>query len=679
MTKLPIHTLLDKDKKPFIPFVTAKCIPLDGTSDTVYDRLEALNNKEVVQPSVATEVTAVYNYQTLPVSDVTPTEDTQFTNKKYVDETVANVDVQGGGMSVTYLSENSRSNPMILTQAKAGIYVMPNYSFYFKKEETDSYVYDEALLDKTVYVLKDYEDAEEGEIFLHYMKRQGRTGCAIKTSTGVSTGEKSTASYILHADSSPGISGLFTFTRLPESTVVPTTDAQFTNKKYVDEAIANLDVGDGGCQIKYLSEVDSMNPFIIENAKAGIYIFPTENIYIKWKESTPLRTYYSFDCTLYIGKAYAEAEDGERIGYFVDKDSIIYHLYRAGSSGSMMGINLGKLVKDSREATISGQHTYTKLPKSTVIPTDNDQFVNKAYVDNAVANAAPTVDTTTLLNYKGHVASVEDLDSTGQPSGTLTDQFMGIDNTILGTDETAIAAIKSLVGDAYFLGVYKSPTDYLIISSTDSDAFKDISFIKSGFGSTDAATSTYAFVVVDESKEHNIQICCNAGRSVAYLKTPSGSGTLQPSENYKGTATKLKSVQLYAGADACLYGNVPNVLNYVNTPYAGIFSVNSQGNFWTDQASGMTCLRLNFENNYIYNEGMQCLKSNGDGTLSWVLTDSVAQINDMRTVGDSHEIYVCMPGYVWTRWNNTYSKSEIDEMLGNAEAVLTEVLEGTAI
>lgn len=301
---------------------------------------------------------------------------------------------------------------------------------------------------------------------------------------------------------------------------------------------------------------------------------------------------------------------------------------------------------------LSTNNTYAYVPTMPYHPATKD------YVDNAVANAAPTIDTTTLLNYRGHVDTIEDLDSTGQPSGTLTDQFMGIDNSILGVKETAIDAIKALVGDAYFLGVYNSSSDYLIISSTDVDAFKDISFIKSGIGSTDAATSTYAFVIVDESKEHNIQICCNAGRSVAFLKTPSGSGTLQPSENYKGTVTNLKSVQLYTGTNACLYGNVPNVLNYVNTPTAGIFSVNSLGNFWTDQASGMTCLRLNFEDNYVYNEGMQCLKSNGDGTLSWVLTDSVAQINDMRTVGDAHDIYVCMPGYVWTPWSQGASSVE---------------------
>lgn len=534
MTKLPIHTLLDKDKKPFIPFVTAKCIPLDGTGDTVYDRLEALNNKEVVQPSVATEVTAVYNYQTLPISDVAPTEANQLVNKQYVDDSITSIDVgdvEGGGMPIICKDDISYSNPFVISTAEPGIYRVGGNDVYIRVLEGGSRN-PIKIIDGLIYVLKKYEDAEIDEMFCFYTSDTGR------------------------------------------------------------------------------------------------------------------------------------------VKDFIKKDNSFIEL----NSGN------GEILRTGYNTYISGQYTYTKLPKSSVTPTEDEQFTNKKYVDDAIANnAGPAIDESVLLHYKGHVDTVEDLDSTGQPSGTLTDQYMGIDNTILGTDETAIAAIKELVGDAYFLGVYKSPTDYLIISSTDSDAFKDISFIKSGFGSTEAATSTYAFVIVDESKEHNVQICCNAGRSVAYLKTPSGSGTLRPSENYKGIAQKLKSVQLYAGANACLYGNVPNALNYVNTPSTGIFNVNSQGNFWTDQASGMTCLRLNFENNYIYNAGMQCLKSNGDGTLSWVLTDSIAQINDMRTVGASHEIYVCMPGYVWTKWNDTYSKSEIDEMLGNAEAVLTEVLEGTTV
>ena len=271
-----------------------------------------------------------------------------------------------------------------------------------------------------------------------------------------------------------------------------------------------------------------------------------------------------------------------------------------------------------------------------------------------VESGGSEIDESVLLHYKGHVATIDDLPSTGQASGSLTSAYMGIDSTILGTNLSAIEFIKSLVGNQYYIGVYNSPTDYLIVSSADVDAFKDISFIKRGNGNSDSTTEAYAFVIVDESKEHNIQVCCNAGRSVAYLKTPTGSGTLQPSVDYKSTILKLKSIQLYTGANACLYGNVPNVLTYVENPANSIFGVNSIGNFWSEQVTAMTCLRLNFENNYVYTEGMQCLKSNGDGTLAWVLTESVAEVNDVYTVGENNDIYRCNNVPSWEHW----SKSE---------------------
>lgn len=529
MTKLPIHTLLDKDKKPFIPFVTAKCIPLDGTGDTVYDRLEALNNKEVVQPSVATEVTAVYNYQTLPISDVTPTEANQLVNKQYVDASITNVDVGGGGMPVIYLSENSRNNPMILTQAKAGIYIMPDYSFYFKKTETDSYIYDEPLLDKTVYVLKDYEDAEENELFLHYMKKQGRTGVATKKSTGISTGERSTGSYILHVDSAPTINSLYTFNKLPESSKVPTTDNQFTNKKYVDDAIAN---------------------------------------------------------------------------------------------------------------------------------------------------AAPAVDTTTLLNYKGHVASVEDLPSTGQASGTATAEVAVA--TYDFTENTATT--QAATGYDYFISVGNTRVSYSGVISTNFPEI--IEWLNIGKYSGDYFVAT-AYVNASEEKPAYLSGYYESRTGIAVTLTSTGitdarnDGILtEPAIVYFGHLYKATTANSY------IKGNLPAPLKYKPLTDKTWYYRHQYSNLGTYNyaLTGYTSLKLDFADGYTYTDGMQMLTFDPETYKAiWVLNESMAIPNEVYTVGDDHQVYHCDNTPKWNRWNNTYSKSEIDEMLGNAEAVLTEVLEGTTV
>lgn len=48
------------------------------------------------------------------------------------------------------------------------------------------------------------------------------------------------------------------------------------------------------------------------------------------------------------------------------------------------------LATQDTDQTISGKKTFTTLPESSVVPTTNDQLVNKTYVDNAITTAITT-------------------------------------------------------------------------------------------------------------------------------------------------------------------------------------------------------------------------------------------------------------------------------------------------
>ena len=49
-------------------------------------------------------------------------------------------------------------------------------------------------------------------------------------------------------------------------------------------------------------------------------------------------------------------------------------------------------VTKSNSQTISGEKTFTTLPKSSVVPTDDTHFVNKKYVDDNIGNINTILD-----------------------------------------------------------------------------------------------------------------------------------------------------------------------------------------------------------------------------------------------------------------------------------------------
>lgn len=73
------------------------------------------------------------------------------------------------------------------------------------------------------------------------------------------------ANYVT-ADENNTISGLLTFSKLPESSITPTTANQFTNKAYVDSKAG----GGGGVPLR-LPSTSNSNPFDLTTAKPGFY------------------------------------------------------------------------------------------------------------------------------------------------------------------------------------------------------------------------------------------------------------------------------------------------------------------------------------------------------------------------------------------------------------------------
>jgi hypothetical protein len=65
----------------------------------------------------------------------------------------------------------------------------------------------------------------------------------------------------------------------------------------------------------------------------------------------------------------------------------VYGFYNSGSNRYMyLSGYLGAMVTNNIAQTITGLKTFTTLPESSVAPTNDNQLVNKAYVDGLFAS-----------------------------------------------------------------------------------------------------------------------------------------------------------------------------------------------------------------------------------------------------------------------------------------------------
>lgn len=189
--KIPIKTLLDHAKQPFIPYTTAKSVMWDGTDKTLYDVVM----EGVPIPEIETEYLPTYRVE-----------------------------------------DNSKDNPIVWSEQKKGIYFFPDWTLYYKMDENDS-VRNTRILDYRVYKMYDYIGPEEDKPHFIYF---GDTGIRrFNTHTLYNGGYVSDVLIPSKQAASWTIQGSTMFNYLPTCYQTPTQDAHLTTKKYVGSAITS--------------------------------------------------------------------------------------------------------------------------------------------------------------------------------------------------------------------------------------------------------------------------------------------------------------------------------------------------------------------------------------------------------------------------------------------------------
>lgn len=340
-------------------------------------------------------------------------------------KTINNESILGSGdisilydAPIYYIDTNSSSNPFYFCGKKKGLYFFNRFisSVYYTFDET-THVIDEPLgLAHYIAVLNDIpEDVADGTVLAYYVKystvNDEYTDYPVTVArqnpglynTGLNITSYSARSYV-SLDTAQTISSKKTFSTLPESSVVPTTNNQLVNKKYVDDSlVSKQDLLVSGSNVKTINNESILGsgdisitgklPSIttttnIWELNQGVYdVGPSVNLYYK---SSGYVTTSSYGAFLFVG----HESSNSRPFYLMGRDPLtssgnlncIYvgvaanTIYGIIDSYNLRAISSAVTLYDNQ--TIYGVKNFSTLPESSVVPTTNNQLVNKKYVDD---------------------------------------------------------------------------------------------------------------------------------------------------------------------------------------------------------------------------------------------------------------------------------------------------------
>ena len=182
----------------------------------------------------------------------------------------------------------------------------------------------------------------------------------------------------------------------------PTSDYNPATKKYVDDNVKTYTAGNN-IEISDDNVISSsVNSFIeltdetviLKNLNVGIYKLTSSVKYIEYTTNKTYNTAGYMDCFMFVSNY-----RGIKTGYLFYNNTITF--FDGSTSSVAYGYvekSIPNILTTYQDATIRGTHTYTTLPKTTLVPTTDDQFVNKKYVDDQVGNINTILATLTTVS-----------------------------------------------------------------------------------------------------------------------------------------------------------------------------------------------------------------------------------------------------------------------------------------
>ena len=121
---------------------------------------------------------------------------------------------------------------------------------------------------------------------------------------------------------------------------------------------------------------------VLSNLNAGVYKLTTSVKKIQYG-TTIYNTAGYMNCIMLV-----ENYRGTKKAYVFTNKTLYY--FNGSGSYDRLEIVLSNISLIDKNETISGTKTFSSLPKSSVVPSDDTHLVNKKYVDDAIASAITT-------------------------------------------------------------------------------------------------------------------------------------------------------------------------------------------------------------------------------------------------------------------------------------------------
>ena len=451
-------------------------VPTGGTAGQILSKASGTDydTEWVNPPDISNMVTTngqqnisglkIFNSYTPQCPNV-PLYDNQLTNKKYVDDSINAIEPYTAGNGITIDNKeinvdmpnfttnegSSAANVFIIDTHEPGVYYFEYigttislgitgqsaYTFYAKGPVfilTDSNIDTTSSTPKVVGYLighRTNSSSNNSEIFY--------SAISVTGSTGYISMSAMYASASVNPTTASTISGLKTFTTLPESSVVPTTNNQLANKKYVDDNAGQIiqyetmpvaSSSNEGQIVQYVGSDEttytngyfyqvisdgeepatySWSPLEVQpGGEAGVIELEDAEISLGNDTMGNIEP-PSHDAGVYILKG-----TGTKINYNKNSSTyspilnngtrlivILADINSYGQTAYLYGTNTGpqmiflsfsvptvvtvpfeNLALTNAQNIFTEKQTFTTLPESSVTPTTNNQLVNKKYVDD---------------------------------------------------------------------------------------------------------------------------------------------------------------------------------------------------------------------------------------------------------------------------------------------------------
>lgn len=322
--------------------------------------------------------------------------------------------------TVFYVTEPcSASQPFNLSNRKKGIYIFPFDGAYYR----DVYfTYDGTLSQDTyakmlpgnniLYVKEDIPDFSDSTYIpdeymaeLSFIGLDSTTNIVTYTLGGVLYDTSAPHCYVDLAD---------TETMTLQDKLVSGTNIKTINGNSILGSGDLVISGGGSAVIESNLSTTSSNPFIFSGKATGLYQFAADNtldgvVYTRGRSTDTVSQWQSGAFRIYIYKEYDDAVDNEEFAIVESLSGannniarVTWRLKKDTTSTSGLGGNtkyyynvMTNINRINAAQTITAKKTFTVLPESSVVPTTDDQLVNKKYVDDHSGGSSKYVGTIT--------------------------------------------------------------------------------------------------------------------------------------------------------------------------------------------------------------------------------------------------------------------------------------------